>query len=79
MKTLDHSLPSAPVASLIETQVSSAARPSRTARKPEASEGPDVDPLAFGDLERFWGQALQNLKIHLEAESAPPAGEPPRK
>jgi hypothetical protein len=70
MKTLDQSLPSAPA---------SAARPSRTARKPEGSEGPDVDSLAFGDLERFWGQALQNLKIHLEAERAPPAGEPPRK
>src|SRR4029077_11468404 len=66
--------------SLIETLMSSAARPSRTARKPEERGSPPVDALASNDLERFWSQALQNLKRHFETESTPPAGEPsPRK
>jgi hypothetical protein len=63
--------------SLVETLVSSAARPSRTARGLDEREVSPVDALASGDLERFWSQALQNLKSHIEAESMPPTGEPP--
>ncbi len=45
---------------------SSNARSSRTARTLDEREGVGVDALASGDLDRFWSQALQNLKRHFE-------------
>jgi hypothetical protein len=63
--------------SLVETLMSSGARPSRGR---ELREGTPVDALVSGDLDRFWGRALENLKRHLEAEDTPPAGQrSPRK
>jgi hypothetical protein len=63
--------------SLVETLVSCAARPSRTARGLDERPVSPVDALAWGDLERFWSQAPQNLESHIEVESMPPTGEPP--
>jgi hypothetical protein len=40
-------------------------------------ESSAVPALVSGDRERFWGQALQNLKRCIEADEVPPVGPGP--
>lgn len=61
---------------LVETLVS-AVRLARTPSGPAERALSAAHAFASGDRERFWSQALQNLKSYVEAASMPPTGEPP--